>query len=46
MDEKEEDLKKKRKDELYSRMTEIRMGCAATIGSDFKYIRGQGLVRR
>ena len=46
MNEKEEDLKKKRKDELYSRMSEIRSANRKTFGDQFKYIRGQGLVRR
>jgi len=46
MNEKEEDLKKKRKDELYDRMKEIKLEHRQTVGNQFKYIRGLGLIRR
>ena len=45
MGENEEELKK-RKDKLYCKMREIRSSQGLTFGDKFKYIRGQGLVRR
>ncbi|MEA1957573.1 MAG: hypothetical protein U9N01_04380 [Euryarchaeota archaeon] len=45
MDEKEEEHRK-RKEELYERMSVIRLAHQKTVGNEFKYIRGHGLVRR
>jgi hypothetical protein len=41
MEEKEKD-----KNELYSRMKEIRLNQHETFGDHFRYVRGQGLVKR
>ena len=46
MIEKKEELKEKRKNELYERMTEIRLTQSETVGGQFRYIRGKGLVKR
>jgi hypothetical protein len=35
-----------RKNELYSRMKEIRLHQHETFGNQFRYIRGEGLVKR
>lgn len=36
----------KQKDELYIRMSEIRLTKHATVGDQFRYVRGKGLVKR
>lgn len=36
----------KQKDELYIRMNEIRLTQRATVGNQFRYVRGKGLVKR
>jgi hypothetical protein len=42
----EEKKKEKRKNELYSRMKEIRLNRHETFGNQFRYVRGNGLVKR
>ena len=46
MIEKKEELKETRKNELDIRMREIRLTQHETVGDLFKYVRGQGLVKR
>jgi hypothetical protein len=38
--------KEKRKNELYSRMKVIRLNQHETLGDQFRYVRGEGLVKR
>lgn len=42
----EEKIEEKRKNELYVRTREIRLAQHETVGDLFKYVRGQGLVKR
>lgn len=38
--------KEKRKNELYSRMKEIRLNRHETFGDQFRFVRGKGLVKQ
>ncbi|MBE9593552.1 MAG: hypothetical protein IMF19_08730 [Proteobacteria bacterium] len=38
--------KEKRKNELYSKMKEIRLNQHETFGDQFRFVRGKGLVKR
>ncbi|MBE9594975.1 MAG: hypothetical protein IMF19_16020, partial [Proteobacteria bacterium] len=44
MEENEE--KENRKNELHSKMQEIRLNQHETFGDQFRYIRGEGMVKR
>lgn len=44
--EKKEDQKENRKNELYARMIETSLTQHATVGDQFRYVRGKGLVKR
>lgn len=46
MEEKKEELKKTRKNELDVKMREIRLTQCLTFGDQFRYVRGKGLVKR
>ena len=39
-------LEKKEENELYVKMREIRLTQHMTVGDQFRYVRGQGLVKR
>jgi hypothetical protein len=43
---KMEEKKENRKNELYSRMKEIRLTQHETFGDKFRYVQGKGLVKR
>jgi hypothetical protein len=38
--------KENRKNKLYVRMSKIRLTQHATVGAQFRYVRGKGLVKR
>lgn len=41
-----EELEKKRKNDLYSRMSVVRLAQVETFGDRFRYVRGKGMVKR
>ena len=46
IEKKKEESNGKCKNELYVRMREIRLTPHETVGNQFRYVRGQGLVKR